>query len=105
MVMETWSCHGQGRAMKMMDEDEKYNRKLKPSLYSLQLIAVILGHIWTSDHPQIRARIELLLKQQKLTKKDVKDVLQEYHDNIGGLEGPDEKEKAQAKIRRFIAAL
>ncbi|KAI3665216.1 hypothetical protein L6452_43839 [Arctium lappa] len=88
-----------------MDEDEKYNRKLESGLYSLQLIAVILGHLWTSELPRIRARIELLLKQQKLTKKDVKNVLQEYHDNIGDLEGPDEKEKAQAKIQRFIAAL
>lgn len=88
-----------------MDEDEKYNRKLESGLYSLQLIAVILGHLWTSEHPRIRARIELLLKQQKLTKNDVKDVLQEYHDNIGDLDGPDEKEKAQAKIQRFITAL
>ncbi|KAD2275729.1 hypothetical protein E3N88_29828 [Mikania micrantha] len=88
-----------------MDEEEKYNRKLESGLYSLQLIAVILGHLWTSEHPRIRARIELLLKQQKLTKNDVKNVLQEYHDNIGDLDGPDEKEKAQAKIMRFITAL
>lgn len=88
-----------------MDEDEKYNRKLESGLYSLQLIAVILGHLWTSEHPGIRARIELLLKQQKLTQKDVKNVLQEYHDNIGDLEGPDEKEKAQAKIQKFITAM
>ncbi|XP_071692993.1 uncharacterized protein [Rutidosis leptorrhynchoides] len=88
-----------------MDEDEKYNRKLESGLYSLQLIAVILGHLWTSDHLRIRARIELLLKQQKLTKKDVKNVLQEYHDNIGDLDGPDEKEKAQAKIQKFITAM
>lgn len=88
-----------------MDEDEKYNRKLESGLYSLQLIAVILGHLWTSEHPGIRARIELLLKQQKLTKKDVKNVLQEYHDNIGDLDGPDEKEKAQAKIQKFITAM
>ncbi|KAH0463976.1 hypothetical protein IEQ34_006762 [Dendrobium chrysotoxum] len=27
--------------------------------------------------------IELLLRQQGLTKEDVKDVLLEYHDNIG----------------------
>ncbi|KAJ0462638.1 putative beta-catenin-like protein [Helianthus annuus] len=87
-----------------MDEDEKYNRKLESGLYSLQLIAVILGHLWTSEHPRIRARIELLLKQQKLTKNDVKNVLQEYHDNIGDLDGPDEKEKAQAKIQKFITA-
>ena len=87
-----------------MDEDEKYNRKLGAGLYTLQLIAVILGHLWTSEHPRIRARIELLLKQQKLTKQDVKDILQEYHDNIGDLEGPEEKERAQSKIQRFILA-
>ncbi|KAK2979220.1 hypothetical protein RJ640_009618 [Escallonia rubra] len=85
-----------------MDDEEKYNRKLESGLYTLQLIAVILGHLWTSEHPRIRARIELLLKQQKLTKKDVKDILQEYHDNIGDLDGPDEKERAQAKIQKKL---
>ncbi|CAI9758109.1 unnamed protein product [Fraxinus pennsylvanica] len=87
-----------------MDEEEKYNHKLDSGLYTLQLIAVILGHLWTSEHPRMRSRIELLLKQQKLTKKDVKDILQEYQDNIGDLEGPDEKERAQAKIQKFISA-
>ncbi|XP_050269938.1 uncharacterized protein LOC126713997 isoform X1 [Quercus robur] len=87
-----------------MDEEEKYNRKLESGLYTLQLIAVILGHIWCSEHPYMRARIELLLKQQKLTNKDVKDILQEYHDNIGDLDGPEEKERAQAKIQKFISA-
>ncbi|ONI14856.1 hypothetical protein PRUPE_3G013000 [Prunus persica] len=88
-----------------MDEEEKYNRKLESGLYTLQLIAVILGHLWCSEHPQMRARIELLLKQQKLTKKDVKDILQEYHDNIGDVDGPEEMERSQAKIQRFISAL
>lgn len=87
-----------------MDEEEKYNRKLDSGLYTLQLICVILGHLWTSEHSRMRARIELLLKQNKLTKKDVKDILQEYHDNIGDLEGPEEKERAQSKIQKFIAA-
>ncbi|KAK3218524.1 hypothetical protein Dsin_012494 [Dipteronia sinensis] len=87
-----------------MDEEEKYNRKLESGLYTLQLIAVILGHLWCSEHSQMRARIELLLKQQKLTKKDVKDILQEYHGNIGDLDGPDEKERAQGRIRKFISA-
>ncbi|KAL0381293.1 UNVERIFIED_CONTAM: hypothetical protein Sangu_0193600 [Sesamum angustifolium] len=59
-----------------IDEEEKYNRKLDSGLYTLQLIAVILGHLWTSEHSRMRARIELLLKQHKLTKKDVKDILQ-----------------------------
>ncbi|KAJ1692498.1 hypothetical protein LUZ63_009196 [Rhynchospora breviuscula] len=88
-----------------MDEDEQYNRKLEAGLYTLQLIAVILGHIWTAEHSKMRGRIELLLKQNKLTKEDVKDILQEYHDNIGDLDGPEEKERAQAQIHKFISAL
>ncbi|KAF6145035.1 hypothetical protein GIB67_013386, partial [Kingdonia uniflora] len=59
-----------------MDDKERYNRKLESGLYCLQLIVVILGHIWSSEHPSIRARIELLLRQQKLSKRDVRDVLQ-----------------------------
>ncbi|KAE8712902.1 ARM repeat superfamily protein isoform 2 [Hibiscus syriacus] len=86
------------------DEEEKYNRKLESGLYTLQLIAVILGHLWCSQHPQMKARIELLLEQQKLTKKDVKDILQEYHDNIGDLDGAEEKEQAQARIQKIISS-
>ncbi|KAL8171286.1 hypothetical protein V2J09_023090 [Rumex salicifolius] len=88
-----------------LDEDEKYNRKLESGLYTLQLIAVILGHLWSSEHPRMQGRIELLLKQNKLTRKDIKNILQEYHDNIGDLDGPEEKERAQAKIQKFISAL
>ncbi|CAL1405866.1 unnamed protein product [Linum trigynum] len=88
-----------------MDDEERYNRKLGFGLYTLQLIAIILGHLWCSEHQGMRARIELLLKQHKLSKKDVKDVLQEYHDNIGDLDGPEEKERAQSRIQKFISAL
>ncbi|MQM04263.1 hypothetical protein Taro_037071 [Colocasia esculenta] len=87
-----------------MDDDERYNKKLEAGLYTLQLIALILGHLWSSEHPGIRARIELLLRQQKLTRQDVKDILQEYHDNIGDLDGPEERERAQAKVQKFIGA-
>ncbi|CAA7038548.1 unnamed protein product [Microthlaspi erraticum] len=88
-----------------LDEDEKYNRKLESGLYSLQLVAVILGHIWCSEHSGMKARIELLLKQQKLSKSDVKEILQEYHDNIGDVEGAEEKERGQARIQLFISAM
>ncbi|OAY57253.1 beta-catenin-like protein 1 [Manihot esculenta] len=87
-----------------MDEEERYNRRLESGLYTLQLIAVILGHLWCSEHSRMRARIELLLKQHKLTREDVKDILQEYHDNIGDLDGPEEKERAQSRIQKFISA-
>uniref|UniRef100_A0A453T4E9 Uncharacterized protein n=1 Tax=Aegilops tauschii subsp. strangulata TaxID=200361 RepID=A0A453T4E9_AEGTS len=33
------------------------------------------------------------------------DVMQEYHDNIGDLDGPEEKEKAQGRTKEIIAAL
>lgn len=88
-----------------MDDDDRYNRKLEAGLYTLQLIALILGHIWHSGDSQMRARVELLLRQNKLTKQDVKDILEEYHDNIGDLDGPEEKERAQARTKEIIAAL
>ncbi|OEL21915.1 Beta-catenin-like protein 1 [Dichanthelium oligosanthes] len=59
-----------------MDDDERYNRKLEAGLYTLQLVALILGHIWHSGNSQMRARVELLLRQHKLTKQDVKDILE-----------------------------
>ncbi|KAH1196814.1 Beta-catenin-like protein 1 [Glycine max] len=83
-------------------ETERLNQV---ELDDLELIAVILGHLWCSEHPQMRGRIELLLKQNKLSKKHIKDILQEYHDNIGDLDGPEEKERAQTKIQKFITAL
>ncbi|KAG6385821.1 hypothetical protein SASPL_154702 [Salvia splendens] len=82
-----------------IDDDEKYNRKLESGLYTLQASPSFFFH------PRMRARIELLLKQQKLTKNDVKNILQEYHDNIGDLDGPEERERAQSKISKFISAL
>lgn len=88
-----------------MDDDERYNRKLEAGLYTLQLIALILGHIWHSGNSQMRARVELLLKQNKLTKQDVKSILEEYHDNIGDLDGPEEKERAQVRTKEIIDAL
>ncbi|XP_059592305.1 uncharacterized protein LOC100241064 isoform X2 [Vitis vinifera] len=75
-----------------MDEDERYNRRLEVGLYTLQLISIILGHLWSSENPRMQARIELLLNQQRITKEDIKDILQE------------EKERAQAKIQKFISA-
>ncbi|KAK9266441.1 hypothetical protein L1049_007438 [Liquidambar formosana] len=86
-----------------MDEEERYNRRLESGLYTLQLIAVILGHLWSTEHSRMRARIDLLLKQQNLSKENVKDILQEYHDNIGDLDGPEEKERVRAKIQKFIS--
>lgn len=31
--------------------------------------------------------------------------MQEHHDNIGDLDGPEEKERAQARTKEIIAAL
>lgn len=32
-----------------MDEDEKYLAKLEAGLYTLQLLALIMAHIWASE--------------------------------------------------------
>ncbi|KAG4923487.1 hypothetical protein JHK87_049027 [Glycine soja] len=88
-----------------MDEDEKYNRNIcsLPLMYMFFTRLVLINIVFR--HPQMRGRIELLLKQNKLSKKHIKDILQEYHDNIGDLDGPEEKERAQTKIQKFITAL
>ncbi|KAL0430921.1 UNVERIFIED_CONTAM: hypothetical protein Sradi_0718100 [Sesamum radiatum] len=83
-----------------IDEEEKYNRKLDSGLYTLQASPSPPFFLALPNESKNRA----VLKQHKLTKKDVKDILQEYHDNIGDLDGPEEKERAQSKILKFISA-
>ncbi|KAG6719389.1 hypothetical protein I3842_03G003200 [Carya illinoinensis] len=69
--------------MSKKNKKERYQEELEERIVSL--IASLF------KHPQMRARIELLLKQQKLARKDVKDILQEFHDNIGDLDGREER--------------
>nr|GEV68525.1 retrovirus-related Pol polyprotein from transposon TNT 1-94 [Tanacetum cinerariifolium] len=54
---------------------------IKGNLTTYRLIPDILGHVWTFDHSWIRETIELSIKKQNLTKKDVKNVLKVYFPN------------------------
>ncbi|KAG6550299.1 hypothetical protein Mapa_008260 [Marchantia paleacea] len=88
-----------------LDEEERYLKKLEAGLYTLQLLALILGNLWSTEHGGMQDRIELLLKQQRLSREDVKAVLKEYVDNIGDLDGPEEKERRCSKIQKIISTM
>lgn len=88
-----------------MDEDEKYLAKLEAGLYTLQLLALTMAHIWASENAGMRERLGLLLKQRRLSRDDIKAVLQEYHDNIGDMEGAEERDKRRGKIQRLISSM
>jgi len=88
-----------------MDEDEKYLAKLEAGLYTLQLLALVMAHIWASENAGMRERLGLLLKQRRLSRDDIKAVLQEYHDNIGDMEGAEERDKRRGKIQRLISSM
>lgn len=88
-----------------MDEEDRYLAKMDAGLYTLQLLALILAHVWASENSGIQSRIDLLLKQQRLSRQDVITILQEYHDNIGDLDGPEEKERARSKLQKIISSM
>ncbi|EFJ07077.1 hypothetical protein SELMODRAFT_448582 [Selaginella moellendorffii] len=81
-----------------LDEDDKYLKRLDAGLFTLQLLALILAHIWLSKLPGVQSRIDLLLKQQRLSREDVKSVLQEYRDNV-------DDEGGKASVEAFISAM
>jgi beta-catenin-like protein 1 len=53
----------------------------------------------------MQERLALLLKQRRLQQELVKAVLQEYHDNIGDMDGPEEKERRRGKIQKLISSM
>lgn len=53
----------------------------------------------------MRERLLLLLHQQGLTLEVVRRVLQEYHDNVGDVDGQHERDKRRGRVQRFIKAM
>lgn len=88
-----------------MDDEDRYLAKMEAGLFTLQLLALILAHLWSSENQGMRDRIDLLLKQRRFSRQDVVAILQEYHDNIGDLDGPDERDKVRGKIQKFITTM
>jgi len=65
------------------DADELYLLKLENGLFTLQLVDLILSHIFTSKDKGIQDRIKLLMHQYDVSLSYIRDILQEYVDNIG----------------------
>ncbi|PIA64086.1 hypothetical protein AQUCO_00201404v1 [Aquilegia coerulea] len=61
-----------------MDEEERYNRKLESGLYTLQLIAVILGYLWSSENIMITLGTSTDQKKRNVHKLRSKSSLQHY---------------------------
>ena len=49
-----------------------------------------------------RDRFDLLLKQQKLSRGDVRSVLEEYRDSIGDADGEEEREKRRGRVDKLM---
>ncbi|KAI3699235.1 hypothetical protein L2E82_43392 [Cichorium intybus] len=74
-----------------------------------------VSRMWSfveNEYEKIDRLMELYMKYSNRVKEESERMndlelndLEEYHDNIGDLDGLNEKEKAQAKIQRFITAL
>lgn len=88
-----------------MSDEERYLSKLEAGLFTLQLLALILAHIWAANLPGVHDRIDLLLKQQRLSRTDVKTVLQEYQQNIGDVDGIEEKDRRKARIQKLLSLM
>ncbi|GJP86334.1 hypothetical protein CLOP_g16368 [Closterium sp. NIES-67] len=88
-----------------MTDEDLYLARLEAGLFTLQLIALILAHLWAAEHGGMRQRIDLLLRQQKLSRDHVKGILQEYSDNIGDLDGEEERDRRRDRIAKLIRDL
>ncbi|CAI5958149.1 unnamed protein product [Closterium sp. NIES-65] len=88
-----------------MTDEDRYLARLEAGLFTLQLIALILAHLWAAEHGGMRHRIDLLLRQQKLSRDHVKTILQEYSENIGDLDGEEERNRRRDRIAKLIADL
>eukprot|EP00897_Mesotaenium_endlicherianum_P007045 jgi/Mesen1/6369/ME000329S05538 len=70
-----------------------------------QLLALIMAHLWASENKGVRDRIELVLKQQRLSKTDIKGVLEEYQNNLGDIGGAEERDMQKSRISKLIKLL
>jgi len=65
------------------DQDSYYLEKLDYGLFTLQLIDLILSYIYTSKDKGIQDRVKLLTHQYDVSLSYVRDILQQYVDNMG----------------------
>jgi len=65
------------------EDEEMYLRRLDAGLFTLQLVAFVLGFVATAGDPKIKERIDQLLNQKDSSLDAVKKILQEYLSQMG----------------------
>jgi len=65
------------------EDEEMYLRRLDAGLFTLQLVAFVLGFVATSGEPKMKERIVQLLNQKDQSLENVKKTLQEYLEQMG----------------------
>jgi len=57
---------------------ERYARRLENGLYTLQMIDITIGFLWTLNDPEIRERVAQVLNRNDMDIDEVKMILTEY---------------------------
>eukprot|EP00884_Botryococcus_braunii_P022430 jgi/Botrbrau1/8871/Bobra.50_2s0027.1 len=87
------------------DPEYQYLARQEAGLYTLQQVALVVGNLWFVGDLGIRKRLLQLLHQQGLTLEGLRDVLKEFHDNIGTEGGEDEAMRARSRVMKMLSAL
>eukprot|EP00955_Chlamydomonas_euryale_P051772 354954-Chlamydomonas_euryale.AAC.8 len=88
-----------------VDEDELLLARMDAGLFTLQQTATVVAHLWATGDAGLRRRLLVLLHQRGATLSHVRDVLVEYHGNIGTEGGEDEQARLREKVRGLLVAL
>ena len=86
-------------------EMESYMRRLDVGLFTLQLVDYIVLEISLCSHPSIRSRIDVLLGQHSESMVTVRNVLEEYVENMGGEEAEEALKQEQVRIGKLLEEL
>ncbi|KAK3240256.1 hypothetical protein CYMTET_49893 [Cymbomonas tetramitiformis] len=87
------------------DEEELLSTRMDAGLFTLQLVALIAGNIWSFGHDGIRNRMRMLLRQNDLSLHLLRDVLQEHHDSIGDGDGVEERDRRRKRIAKLLMTM
>mmetsp|Transcript_15764 Transcript_15764/g.26137 ORF Transcript_15764/g.26137 Transcript_15764/m.26137 type:complete len:523 (-) Transcript_15764:78-1646(-) len=96
---------------KLMDEepdlgkDQIYVEKLDNGLFTLQYVALIIGHLIASNIQGIRDRVKVLINQQDSSIDQVIQVLQELADNTGDALSKEERSRERGQIQSLVESL
>jgi len=87
-----------------VDEEELLLSRMDAGLFTLQQAALIVGFLWSIGDTGVRKRLLMLLHQKRRALSVVRDVLQDYHDNIGQAE-TEEFSKQKRRVMRLIDSM